>query len=1232
MRIRKLGLRRYGKFTDAFIDFGERVAGCADLHIVYGPNEAGKSTAMSACTDLIFGIPAQSRFNFIHPYATMRIEAELEASGGIRRYYRIKRPQNSLLDESDNPVPDTLLTGELGGLDRGAYHTMFCLDDETLEAGGESILASKGDLGHLLFSATAGLADLSARLGAVQAEAEAFFRPGRRSGGLLELKKNLAALNEERERIDTLATEYARLVIQRDDAAAAYAEAIAQRSRTQARMDQVQSFINALPRLRSLRALRAELSPLAGLPIAPSSWGRDLPALTSRQTALAAQMRSATDTIAALQRELDGLVVNASACALNSRMELLTDLRARYVTAAKDLPDRRLALGLAEQKIGHVLTLLDRGAEQDPARLLLSTGVTGTLRDLMERRSGVEAALASAEAEFAKAEGALAEAEAKVCEHGTGLDEATMAFLTATIASARQSDDAARLREADRMRRERADEFADRLRELFPWSGGRDDLFAVMVPAPDQLQRWASAETQLSREIDARQVEFDRIDTEAKRLEAKIRALGAATAVVSDQETAEAWSAREAAWAEHKKALDARTAAEFETAMRKLDLITEQRSRHTSAIADLNRALLDSADVRTRREQVQQHLEESLARRATLIMDVEKALRAIGNGLDHTVGLSGLNLWLQKLDRAIGAEGKLAAAEREWQLVRDAAASSCERLAEALRRSGVELPRSDDLPAILSAGQAALDRAAGAKNLRATLEDRRRDRNFRETQLEGARLADRSWREAWQEACAACWLGERGRASTTAVVRETLEVLAELGSALERKAELADRIAKMQRDQTQFEAEVVGLAGAIGLARGRSDVLALCEEVVNSVASATKAMDRRQELEERLGTEQNKARSLANDAAEVQSRADLMMKHFDVGSLAEVEGCLRSLDRRSDLQTRLEQTQREMVEVMKVETIEQAEDALDALQQGSLESELIELKARFEDEDGRTRDRFAALDRAEAGIAGVGGDAAVAVLESKRRTILLTIEEQALEYLKLKLGMAGAERALRAYRERHRSSMMARASGAFALISRGAYSGLAAQPSNGSELLIAKGADGGSKLASELSKGTRFQLYLALRVAGYHEIAQARSPAPFLADDIMETFDDFRAEEAFRLLAAMARRGQVVYFTHHRHLCEIAKVVEPSVKIHVLKTESLRGWAVSVLREAGAIRECEEHGWMQDLGDPHARERALDTARREPPAGFSDSAAIALVGEVLEDFGDRCPECSRASG
>jgi uncharacterized protein YhaN len=96
MRIRSLGLKRYGKFTDATIDFGDRSASAQDLHVVYGPNEAGKSTSMAAVLDLLFGLGVQTRFNFLHPYPTMRIEAEAELKDGVRKVARIKRPQNSL--------------------------------------------------------------------------------------------------------------------------------------------------------------------------------------------------------------------------------------------------------------------------------------------------------------------------------------------------------------------------------------------------------------------------------------------------------------------------------------------------------------------------------------------------------------------------------------------------------------------------------------------------------------------------------------------------------------------------------------------------------------------------------------------------------------------------------------------------------------------------------------------------------------------------------------------------------------------------------------------------------------------------------------------------------------------------------------------------------------------------------------------------------------------------------
>ena len=72
---------------------------------------------------------------------------------------------------------------------------------------------------------------------------------------------------------------------------------------------------------------------------------------------------------------------------------------------------------------------------------------------------------------------------------------------------------------------------------------------------------------------------------------------------------------------------------------------------------------------------------------------------------------------------------------------------------------------------------------------------------------------------------------------------------------------------------------------------------------------------------------------------------------------------------------------------------------------------------------------------------------------------------------------------------------------------------------------------------------------------------------------------------------------------------------------------TLRGWAISVLQEAGAIRECEEHGWMQDRGDPDARERAFDIARLDPPLGVTADEDIAALENVLSSIGDTCPDC-----
>ena len=49
---------------------------------------------------------------------------------------------------------------------------------------------------------------------------------------------------------------------------------------------------------------------------------------------------------------------------------------------------------------------------------------------------------------------------------------------------------------------------------------------------------------------------------------------------------------------------------------------------------------------------------------------------------------------------------------------------------------------------------------------------------------------------------------------------------------------------------------------------------------------------------------------------------------------------------------------------------------------------------------------------------------------------------------------------------------------------------------------------------------------------------------------------------------------------------------------------TIEGWARSVLLEAGAIRECEEHGWMRDRAD-----RMPASARSLPPAAIRRRAS-----------------------
>ena len=74
-----------------------------------------------------------------------------------------------------------------------------------------------------------------------------------------------------------------------------------------------------------------------------------------------------------------------------------------------------------------------------------------------------------------------------------------------------------------------------------------------------------------------------------------------------------------------------------------------------------------------------------------------------------------------------------------------------------------------------------------------------------------------------------------------------------------------------------------------------------------------------------------------------------------------------------------------------------------------------------------------------------------------------------------------------------------------------------------------------------MSDGTADQLYLSIRLATLEQHLDAYEPVPFIVDDILIQFDDERSAAALGVLAELSQKTQVLFFTHHARLVELAQ-------------------------------------------------------------------------------------------
>ena len=132
MRIASLHLKAYGPFNGAIIDFDRGPSG---LHLVYGPNEHGKSTAMRAITALLFGFPVRTDDHFGRDYSALRVGAVLADDKGSRAVMRRKGARQTLfefdlatgLEHPERLIDQASIDALLGGDDARRFDLMHSL-------------------------------------------------------------------------------------------------------------------------------------------------------------------------------------------------------------------------------------------------------------------------------------------------------------------------------------------------------------------------------------------------------------------------------------------------------------------------------------------------------------------------------------------------------------------------------------------------------------------------------------------------------------------------------------------------------------------------------------------------------------------------------------------------------------------------------------------------------------------------------------------------------------------------------------------------------------------------------------------------------------------------------------------------------------------------------------------------------------------------------------------------
>ncbi len=1166
MRIDRLDLIAYGPFSDTSLDLS---TGDVGLHIIYGDNEAGKSTSLRALIAWLFGIPARTSDNHRHAYDQLRVGGQLRLSTGrTLEFVRRKGRKDTLLAfGADTTLDDAELRSFLPReIDEGLFTRLYGIDHGRLVAGGQELLNQSGDLGQALFSAAVGTASLRDVLAELQNGADDLYRP---RASTKPVNKAISSFKEVQKRIKQSSLPVAEWKRQQKDlsdlevAIVKVEHDIDARCKEKSRLDRLNRVTGALAERISLIERLAVLDEVVLL---PSDFG-------DKHRAACDKLQTALEAKAKYEAQLSRLREEKQA--LRVRDELL-DNEAAILAMYKELGAVEKTIKDRPQQDGKRRHLRNEAANfLKGVRPDIDLDGADALRPLLNNKRSINGLARKYDVLNQRKE----KAEATLKESGDDCDSLrkeraalpaplpNLGDLKAAIASARKAGDVEqRLSDTQKLAAEARGACDRELARLGRFSGTLEALTEVAMPLPETLDVFERKLDEAGERLRDTARKAQEFEDQLRQAEQNLNALLLAGPVPSVAELQALREQRDAEWRRIRQryidhdAVDAESKADFPE--------TDVAAAYEQLVTDADSTsdqLRIAADTVAKRANLEAEIENLNVRLTTVRVQIEAACAAEEHGdadwkqiwkpLGITPGSPReMKQWLLRVEQLRESNESANAISGDARKLADTHDALKDIVA---RRISTFDDRIDldamNLEAMISLCEQRVEQTEITLERERRVTDLLRDgeRRLKRTRdelrtIEGEQAA---WSRDWREAIDG--LGVKPDVHPEHAT-ETFERMEAFFNTFDKSEELRKRIYGMDEITKAFDKRVFAFADAIGLDRDGQEsttIVAQLHRDLSEARDALASLRKIQEQEKRISAEIADADITIQAATEQLNglRAQAGVETNDaLAAAGENSQKKRGLREKLDL---VEQEITRNGDGLSISELEQdaSETDVDTID-GELEKISLEIKELQQNRDALRDQRLALRND----IQTKDGRAAAAEASEEAEQHLATAVSGVENYLRLRIAALILEQRIEDYRQKNQAPVLARAGVIFSRLTLGSYAGLRDElDAGGKPILLGVRPDDMEVPVDGMSDGTRDQLFLALRLATLEQHQSKGEPMPLVMDDILLSFDDKRTRICLAVLAELAARTQVLLFTHHRRVIELAETCSSPAGIYI---------------------------------------------------------------------------------